>query len=172
METDPVEKSLWNEEITKETYGSPEQYYDHIMEQYKLYVSTVDQVTSWRNSANAFFLSIHTLILAAITLAAENGFQLKTKFLVLIPLAFAWVLCYVWWRLIKSYRQLNSGKFKIIEAYEDRLPTRPFVKAEWKAALVEGKDSKIYQELTQLEKYVPIVFGILYAMGAVMLIGV
>ena len=171
MGTNLVEKALWNEKITKGEYGS-EQYNEHILEQYKLYVSTSDLVTSWRNSANAFFLSIHILILTAITLVVENGFQLENKLIIIIPLAVTWTLCYVWWRLIKSYRQLNSGKFRVIRAYEEQLPTRPFVEAEWNVALAGGKNPDVYQELTQLEKYIPVLFGILYTIGFAMLIGI
>jgi len=142
------------------------------MEQYKMYTASNNQVTAWRNSTNAFFLSLHTLLLTAATLSLESGYQLRIKLSIILPLLLAWILCYIWWRLIKSYRQLNKGKFVVIKAFEERLPTRPFVEAEWKGALAEGKNSKIYLQLTQLEKYVPLLFGILYAIGAIMVIGV
>jgi len=170
MDEHTIDKALWNKKVSPESYGSLEQYNEHVMEQYKVYVATTDQVTAWRNSANAFFLSIHTLILTAITLAVENGFQFKAKILIILPLVLAWILCYVWWCLIKSYRQLNRGKFAVIKAYEEKLPTCPFVDTEWEYALAGGKDPQVYQGLTQLEKYIPVVFGILYAFGALMLI--
>lgn len=172
MDEYAIVKGLWNKKVTPESYGSLEQYNEHVFGQYKAYVATIDQITAWRNSANAFFLSLHTLILTAVSLTVENGFQFKVKIFIVLPLVLAWILCYVWWRLIKSYRQLNSGKFAVIKAYEEKLPTRPFVEAEWESALAKGKNPKVYQELTQLEKYIPVLFSILYALGAFMLIGI
>ena len=148
MDEDSVERRLWNQKITPESYGSLQQYNDHAIEQYKIYAATNDQVTAWRNSANAFFLSLHALSLTAVTLVVESGYQVRIKLLIIIPLLLAWILCYIWWRLIESYRQLNNGKFAVIKAFEERLPTSPFVEAEWKGALAEGKNPKVYLTIT------------------------
>jgi hypothetical protein len=68
-------------------------------------------------------------------------------------------LCYVWWRVVYSYRQLNSGKFAVIHEMERVMPMALF-KGEW-VAMGEGKDHKKYLPC-HVENYVPLCFGIMY----------
>jgi hypothetical protein len=85
------------------------------------------------------------------------------------PLIAVLALCYVWWRLLLSYRQLNAAKYQVIDQYEKMLPARPYVSAEWRL-LGEGNDPKLYKSMTDIEKSVPIIFGLLYLIGAALII--
>ena len=69
-------------------------------------------------------------------------------------------LCFVWWRIVQSYRQLNSGKYDVILAIEALLPLAPYA-TEWEA-LGRGEDPKRYLPLTHVENWVPKLFGLLY----------
>ena len=159
---------LWNPRITPADLGEPKQYYEQVFEQYKIYVETAEQVSSRRNTANAFFLTLHTLLLTAIGLFYQEGNRFDPSWLIGGPVIAALVICYIWWRLVKSYQQLNNAKFKVIQAFEDHLPARPFVETEWKI-LGEGKVRQIYWPLTGLESVVPFVFGALYLFGSLAL---
>jgi hypothetical protein len=160
-----VIEGLWNESITPENYGKEGQYYEHLLEQYKIFVESADRVSARRSLANTFFLTLHTFIVGAIGFAYEKGPQLPYPWLVVFPLIALLVLCYLWWWLLKSYRQLNEAKFKVIGEYERRLPSSPYWSAEWKA-LGEGKDPKIYRSLGRIENQVPLVFVAVYILGA------
>ena len=63
-----------------------------------------------------------------------------------------------------SYRQLNSGKYKVVHLLEQMLPVAPY-DAEW-VALGEGRDKKLYRPLTRVEKWVPRCFALLYILLA------
>jgi len=69
-----------------------------------------------------------------------------------------------WFWLIRSYRQLNTAKFQVIGALEERLPASPYWRAEW-FALGEGKDKSKYWPLTHLEQWVPLLFVAIYVTG-------
>jgi hypothetical protein len=71
------------------------------------------------------------------------------------------ILCYTCYRLIKSYKYLNSGKFKVIHIIEKQLPLAPF-DAEWEA-LEKGKNPKLYKPFTKVEVVVSWVFLILHS---------
>jgi hypothetical protein len=60
---------------------------------------------------------------------------------------------------IKSYKQLNSGRFKVIHEIEKQLPYCCF-QEEWKY-LEKGNGEK-YTRLTQVEQKVPIYLGLPY----------
>lgn len=154
---------LWNN-IENTAYSKDKTLYqNHILEQYKMYVEMADRISSRRNLANVFFLTLNTTILGAIGFLFGKIELVEPRILVLFPLIGIIILTIVWWWLIRSYRNLNSAKFKVVGHLEKCLPSSPYWSAEWKE-LGEGKDIKKYLPLTVLETYVPIVFGILYIM--------
>ncbi len=153
---DGLADRLWNKGVFDE-YGDKDKCKDHVLEQYKLYVEMADRISARRSTANTFFLTLNTLVIGALSTCAEKFSRLS----VIVLCIAAIVLCYVWKRLIKSYRQLNTAKYAVIGEFEKKLPASPYWSAEW-SALGEGKDPKKYKQLTAVEKWVPIVFMCLY----------
>ncbi len=142
---------------SKEVYG--EDYQNHLIEQYKLYVEMADRVSSRRMLANSFFVGVHTALVAAFVVLLKEKILTPT-ILGMIPFVSVLLLCFLWWRVVESYRQLNSGKFKVVHQIEQLLPLAPY-DAEWKM-LGEGKDGKKYRPLTHVENFVPLCFALLY----------
>jgi hypothetical protein len=150
----------------KDTYG-PE-FDKHLFEQYKLYVEMADRISARRMLANSFFVGVHTALITAFTVLLKEKL-LSPTLLGLTPFFAVVLLCFVWWRVVHSYRQLNSGKFRVIHALEQMLPTAPY-DAEWQV-LGKGKDRSLYLPLTHVENWVPVSFGLLYGLLAVTLYG-
>ncbi len=146
--------------ISQDTYG--ERYFDHILEIYKLYVDMADRISARRQTANSFFLTINSAIIALIGYVNLVSNQKSTTFLFYALVAIAGtILSYLWYRIILSYKQLNSGKFKVIHAMESMLPLRPY-DAEW-VALGKGKNPTLYKPFTHIETLVPWVFLAIHA---------
>lgn len=137
-----------------------------LFEQYKLIVGTSEALVSRRQQVNTFFLSINSIILAAIgLLTRENAANdIVGPALFLLGLSGA-ILCYAWSRMILSFRQLNRGKFDVINALENKLPARMFT-AEWDA-LGRGEDPSKYKPFTRTEIWLPRVMGALELLVAV-----
>ena len=74
---------------------------------------------------------------------------------------FGMLLAVAWYIVIRSYRQLNSGKFKALHELEDKL-AYPFFRQEWDL-LTEGKERRTYWRLTIVETFVPIIFFLCFA---------
>jgi hypothetical protein len=143
-----------------ENYGS--KYGEDLFEQYKLYVEMTDRVSERRANANNFFLTANTLLVSvfgAIVGDAALSSDLKGTWFPLFALS-GLAFSAAWFYIVMSYRQLNSGKFKVIHAIEQKLPMAVY-EAEWEA-LGKGKDPKLYRPLTEIEIYAPITFAILY----------
>lgn len=136
-------------------------FQSHFLEQYKLYVEMTDRISARRNTANVFFLSLNTTIIAGIGLSLEKIETLRPSWLIVFPLIGILIFCLVWWWLIRSYRNINSAKYKVIGKMESSLPFSPYYKEEWKE-LGEGKDIRKYLPLTAIEQWIPIVFGTMY----------
>lgn len=146
--------------IKEESYGSS--YKKHLLEQYTLYVEMADRISARRSKANTFFLSVSTLLVTAIGILAkfESDFGSLNLWWVLIT-SFAGILfCWTWLSTINSYRQLNTGKFKVINTIESRLPLAMY-DAEWLFLKPKTGVSR-YKQLTVVETLVPKIFGRVY----------
>jgi len=159
--------------VKEEDYG--ENYKKHMLELYKLYVEMADNVSTRRCNANTFFLSVNTLLVAAIGVLTElqSGLETLNMWWVLVT-SFAGILfSWTWLSTVNCYKQLNSGKFKIIHLIEQKLPLAMY-KAEW-AYLKPKKGVSRYKQLTVVEMWVPKIFAIVYLvlmiMAAIYLIG-
>lgn len=136
----------------QDEYGS--EYNAHLLEQYKLFVEMADRVSARRQSANSFFLSVNTAIIALVGYI-NSGTQTSSNFNWLIALA-GIALCLMWFRLIKSYKDLNTAKFSVIHEMEAELPFAPY-DVEWDK-VQRGTNSKLYLPFTHIEIYIPWVF--------------
>ncbi|MCX4820094.1 hypothetical protein OG883_09285 [Streptomyces sp. NBC_01142] len=161
-----ISDSLWNDDVTVSDYreGSAP-YQAAVFEQYKLCVEMADRVSGRRNLANTFFLTFNGGLVAFLgawlSRADRDGLPVL---LLLAGLLVLLAMCAAWWFTVRSYRQLNDGKWKVIGGLEDRLPTRAFSAAEWRA-LDEGRDWRVYLPLTHVERWVPVIFAGAYLMG-------
>jgi hypothetical protein len=107
------------------SYG--EKFQDHLLEQYKLYVESAQLISERRLHSGNFFLAINSSLVAAfgITLSSFG----KHRWNVVIPLT-GILVSVVWLRVVKSYKDLNTAKFKVIHEMEAYLPAALF-KYEW-----------------------------------------
>src|SRR5215208_5295772 len=86
-------------------YG--EEYQNHLLEQYKLYVQMADKVSERRQSANRFFLTVNTALIAFLGLVASPDVGGGAGFIASPPLPWVLVvstagvvLCYTWYCLV------------------------------------------------------------------------
>ena len=145
--------------MNKEEYG--EKFRDHLIEQYKLYVEMADRISIRRARTNKFYISLLSGLLLLLSIVVER--DIFTGFYNVVFMAFAifgLLLCFLWYININSYRQLNSGKFRVIHEMEQHLPF-PCYDREWEI-LEGGKDRKKYFQLTRVEQYVPFALSISY----------
>lgn len=149
---------------SRESY-SEENFEGHLLEQYKLYVEMMDRISARRVQTNSFYISLLSGLLAWLSLVVNKDiskFQ-DTTFQGLAILALAIlgiILCFVWYINIHSYKQLNSGKFRVISEMEQHLPF-PCYDKEW---YMLQNDNKYQGYLTQtkVEKYIPFILAIPY----------
>jgi hypothetical protein len=164
-----IRDRLWNADVSASAYeGSGETYQAAVMEQWKLYVEMADRISNRRGLTNTFFLTLNTAIFTVIGIVGKERPDVSPWALAL-PLVVALGECAAWWWLVRSYRQLNTAKFKVVGALEERLPASPYWRAEW-TALGEGADWRKYLPLTHLEQWIPVLFGLVYVIGFVVVL--
>jgi hypothetical protein len=125
------------------------------LELYKLAVEMADRVSARRASANAFFLTVNTALLAFVSSGLDD-------MLWLVALA-GIALSGTWWVLLKSYRELNAAKFDVITEMEKILEAQVFAQ-EWKRIKEKRQEGwrGRYAEFGAVERFVPLIFAALY----------
>ena len=145
--------------MTPEKYG--EKYSDHLLEQYKLYVEMADRVSQRREQSNRFYVTLVAAIVALLILAARLGVADGAwPVLFLINGLFGMALSVVWYGNIRSYRELNTAKFAIINELEKQLPTAGYAD-EWELLRPKEGPPKYFQ-LSRIEQFVPALFALLF----------
>ena len=125
-----------------------------VLEQYQLAVEMADRVSARRATANGFFLTVQTILLAVMAIKDLDRDWVAAGGLVLAA---------AWWLLLRSYRDLSKAKWEVIQAMERQLPLQPFTD-EW----LPLKQDKVkwwrprYAEQGFVERLVPAVFGLLF----------
>jgi hypothetical protein len=171
VQPDEVTSNLWNDEATiKGYYANDDKYQAALLEQYKLYVEMADRISSRRGLANTFFLTLNSAILTLVGVFWKGRPEGLSAWFFLPMLTVALGLCLAWFWLVRSYRQLSSGKFAVIGALERRLPASPWWNGEWKALRGAQQDKSTYWALTHLEIWVPLLFALAYIFGAVAIV--
>ena len=139
MPEDKIDANPSPIERSEEEYGAS--YQNHLIELYKFYAGTADAVSTRRQSANAFFLTLNTALLALIGYSfrySANGNHSVCLPVVLIAAVVGLILCYLWFRTIKSHQQLNNGKFDVINLMEQKLPFAPYGKRSERGSTRKG----------------------------------
>jgi hypothetical protein len=131
---------------------------ESLREAYKLAVEMADRVSARRGSANTFFISLQSALVAVLALVTKDD---KPPTVVVVALCCAGMAVAVAWFLqLRSYRDLKRAKFEVINDLEQQLQVPVFL-PEWKAL----KKDKMrwwwrprYAELSLVEQIIPAVF--------------
>lgn len=158
MNRDKVDELLFSQN-TDHAKKHKDRYIDHYLEQYRIYVNIFNSTSDRRNKSNEFFLGLNAGIIAILGYVQTKSIPHASIIFILVPFA-GIAICHSWHRMICAYKQLNSAKFKVIHAVEQKLPIALF-ETEWRI-LGKGKDKSKYYPLSQIEKDIPLIFILLY----------
>ena len=133
---------------------------EELIEQYTTYVNTTLNVSNRRMRNNRFYVLLLSGTLAVLSVLTETQIIQEVGLLLAGLLGLA--LCILWYLSIVSYKQLNSGKYKILTAMEEDLPAAPF-DDEWEV-LDRGENWQTYITHTRVERKIPGVLAIPYTL--------
>ena len=152
--------SLFNH--SAETYKGD--FQTHLLEQYKLYVQSAENVSARRIATSRYLLTFSAAIVALYGLQyTVFGSGWWTLIVPVVGIA----VSLVWRAVTKSHADLNDAKFKIILKIEESLPTAVYG-YEWD--LLGAGEGDAYRPVTKIERLIPWIFGILHAVLAVVII--
>lgn len=162
METDKNKKIHPEDKLfvsTSEKYG--DKYIEHLLEQYKIYTGSAEKISDRRQKANEFFLALNTGLVALLGFIATKTLENDITTLITLASLSGITMCHLWYRIVLSYKGLNSGKYEVIHMIEQRMPLALY-DTEWKV-LGRGEDKSKYWPFTHIELWVPWIFIIIYS---------
>lgn len=128
---------------------------DIYYKQYELCLKLADKISERRGITNKFYSALLLAFLSVIVNLFKND-SFSSNFSLILLCILGVALCIIWHFNILSYKTLNSAKFSVITALEKDLPTNP-ISAEY----IKLNDKK-YLSLTEIETWVPRIFGIVF----------
>ena len=146
---------------TGEVYGGS--FHADLLEQYKLYVQSAENVSARRVASSNYLLTLNTALVALYGFQSA-GFG-ENLWALVVPIA-GILVSWLWCRIIRSHADLNRVKFALIHEMEQHLPAAMY-KCEWRLA-EEGK-GKVYRAVTGVELWIPVVFVALHGVLAVVI---
>lgn len=146
---------------SEDKYG--EGYRGDFLTMYRDYVGSSDSISSRREKANAFFLAINTGFIGA-----QGYFEINSIQAAYIQAAVGLMFCFIWGRMIQSYKTLNGSKFEVIQLMERHLPLSPFKAEEF----IQDNGPTKHRSLTSVERWVPAAFAVLHILSSVFLVKV
>ena len=115
-----------------------------------------------REGANRLYVSLLVGLVVLVAALLRFGIGDVSEDLVLGSIGILGVLLSASWILvIRSYRQLNTEKYRVLTALEEHLVYR-FYKLEWDPKS-EGRKSNRYWQLTKTEMTLPATFCVMFA---------
>lgn len=134
---------------------------DTYVELYKLHSELADRVSQRREGANRLHVSIAVgLVVFLGTLIRFSEDQTPDAIVILTVGIGGLIVSASWYIVLRSYRQLNSEKFRVLHDMETRLPYQ-FFTMEWDPESVGAKSSR-YWKLSVVETIMPMMFGALF----------
>ena len=114
-------------------------------------------------ASSRYLLTVNAALVALYGLQSQ---LLEPPWLnVLVPLL-GILVSLLWLRIITSHRDLNTVKFEIIHELERRLPAALHAH-EWR--LADGGRGKRYRSVTDIERWIPLIFLALHVVLLVVL---
>ena len=158
-----------NERASNSLIRQPEEQWSdsfksHLMEQYKLYVQSAENVSARRVQSSRYLLTLNA------ALVALYGFQsagFGQSYWALVVPVIGIPVSLLWYLIIKSHADLNRVKFEVIHEFERHLPAAMY-KYEWR--LAEDGRGRSYRAVTAIEKWIPVLFATLHVVLGIVIV--
>ncbi|MFA6273820.1 MAG: hypothetical protein WC662_01545 [Candidatus Paceibacterota bacterium] len=136
-----------------------DRFIDHYLEQFRIYVHIMNSTNDRRHRSNEFFLGLNAAIIGVLGYVEVKNISDAPLIFILIPFI-GMGICYSWYRIIISYRQISKAKYAVIHEVEKKLPASLF-KSEWEI-LGEKRKYKKYLPISHIENLIPVIFILFY----------
>lgn len=140
-----------------------------LIDQYKIYLQTSENLVSRRQSVSSFYITVNTALISvsAVLIALFNDINEKATIILILSIM-GIVLDISWHKILEAYGVLNSSKMKVISIIEKKLPVNLY-DSEWEI-MCDKLSNRKYVSFTDSEKRIPIIFASFYSIAFIICI--
>ncbi|MCI5745043.1 MAG: hypothetical protein MR270_02020 [Erysipelotrichaceae bacterium] len=131
-----------------------------IMDQYKMYQKTSEDLVARRQNVSSFYLTVNGSIITIASIIIGLIAYPQSLFIIIALGIFGIILDLSWMKLLEAYGSLNAAKMKVISLMEKQLPINVY-DVEWKV-MSDKLNKKKYVSFTDSEKRIPFIFSLIY----------
>jgi len=141
---------------------------DYLFEQYKLLVESSHKSEERRQNTNSFFIALNSIFVSGLGYLDKLGeVSLRNIPFMLLYALMGFILSFTWWQLIATYKKINFINLRLIEDFEQFLPSSLFtIRA---AMLTPKSDYKKSNVISEKESILPLLFGSIYLLYSVLI---
>ena len=160
-----LDELLWRDRSRQNLDEAEHRYQQSLFDLYAKCVDAADATSERRLKTNAFFLTLHTAVIAGLFYALSEGSNIKFAVFSILSGSAGIALTVVWARILRFHRGINSAKYAVIAELETKMIASPIVRAEFGLLGDEQSVEKWgihYESLSKEESKVPLITGALY----------
>ena len=131
-----------------------------LLDQYKMFQKTSEDLVARRQSVNSFYISVNSALVALVGVVM-GLVEMPTKVYVMAFMCITGIILDISWiGILDAYGTLNAAKMKVIHLIEEQLPVALY-DVEWRV-MSDKLNNKKYVSFTNREKRVPRIFACVY----------
>jgi len=140
-----------------DSYG--QDHREHYLDQYRILITAVNQITRIKQETNRYFLTIQTILVTAVGISLSRGEYFNPEvWHVIVPIVGV-ALSFIWWLRIRKYKYITLAKFSMLRCVEENLPLALYTT---EAEILTSAKQNPYRSPGPLDPAVPWIFGFLY----------
>ena len=149
--------------------GEKSAHQDELLDQYKMFQKTSEDLVGRRQSVNSFYISVNSAIVALMGVIM-GLVESPAKVYVMAFMCLTGVILDISWiGILEAYGTLNAAKMKVINLLEEQLPVALY-DAEWRV-MSDKLNNKKYVSFTDSEKRIPKLFAAIYIIVILVIVG-
>ncbi len=131
-----------------------------ILDQYKMFQKTSEDLVARRQSVNSFYISVNSALVALVGIVM-GLVETPAKMYVMAFMCLTGIILDIsWMNILEAYGTLNAAKMKVIKLMEEKLPVALY-DVEWQV-MSDKLNNKKYVSFTDSEKRIPRIFAAVY----------
>ena len=160
--------NIFSTEYEKMDDTEKESHKEELIDQYKMFQKSSEDLVSRRQSVNSFYISVNSALVALMGVVLGLVDTPAKIYVILFMSITGIILDISWIHILEAYGTLNSAKMKVINLLEEKLPVALY-DVEWRV-MSDKLNNKKYVSFTNSEKRVPKIFSLVYIVIAILVI--
>lgn len=104
-----IGEKTWSRDAVVWELETSYEYKNHLFEQYKLFIESVEKTSDRRQQTNNYFIAINTALISLVGLSLQIKIFENSSWLKILLTILGIIICFIFYFLIRSYKQFKKA---------------------------------------------------------------